>query len=506
MPIATGSIVAGKYRVDGMLGRGGMGIVVAATDLELERKVAIKFVERTDEQAAARFLREARSAARMDSEHVTRVFEVSRLDESTPFIVMERLEGEDLAKVIEAGRLPVPLAVNYVMQVCGALAQAHAARIVHRDLKPGNLFLHRRADGSRVVKVLDFGISKTLEGTALTESQAIVGSPQYLAPEQIEHPERVDHRTDIWALGVVAHELLSGERPFRGGTMVELCMNILSSEPARLAGRVSGVSEDLDAVLRRCLAKSMAARWDSVADVAEALAPFADAEAAQLLPAIQRAAARPVSTPPTPHSPIPARALLGQGGAMADTVDHGLEQRASRTGSRQAPWTLVAFGLLLVVVLWMALRTEGTPVAAEPRPLSAPPVPTALPAVPSPKALEDPVPARAEQAPSAVAPAPAIAPAPEPLPARSTKPGARSAPKAEPATKAEPAPEKPAVAAAVQPPSCRVIEVVENGRRVEPSAGRVTFEWARRLCQSQPRPGSSYSLSESGISVKCACD
>jgi eukaryotic-like serine/threonine-protein kinase len=516
LPIAPGSIVLGKYRVDGMLGRGGMGIVVAATDLELERKVAIKFVERTDEQAAARFLHEARAAARMDSEYVTRVFEVARLDPNTPFIVMERLEGDDLAKVLAAGRLPVVEAVGYVMQVCAALAHAHAARIVHRDLKPGNLFLHRRSDGSRVIKVLDFGVSKTLEGTALTESQAIIGSPQYLAPEQIEHPGKVDHRTDIWALGVVAYELINGERPFRGGTMVELCMNILAAEPAPLAGRVSGVSEGLDAVLRRCLTKSMAARFDNVAELAEALAPFAEADAARLLPAIQRAAPRPVSTPATPHAPLDARAALGRDSAMDDTVDNGLEQRAARTGPRQTPWTYAAIGLLLAAVVWIALRTDrsgGDPSASD-APLQtlgtaqAAAVPPAPPAVTIPDAPPASVLPEVAPPPSPGTPSAPPAPQPEAPTAKLAKPTARSTSKAaeSASAKLEAAPAKMPPAAPA-PPSCRVIEVIENGGRVEPAAGRITFEWARRLCQSQPRAGgNAYSLSESGISVKCACD
>lgn len=237
-PVAVGDRVAGKYRVDGILGRGGMGVVVAATDLELARKVAIKFVERNDEQAAARFLREARAAANLDSEHITRVFECGRLEQGLPFIVMEQLRGDSFATLTQKGPIPVQNAASYMMQICDALAQAHARRLVHRDIKPDNLFLHTRSDGSRIVKVLDFGVSKALGGTALTESTAIVGSPPYLAPEQIEHSDRVDPRTDIWALGVVFYELISGERPFRGTTMVELCMNIITTEPPPL-GRKS---------------------------------------------------------------------------------------------------------------------------------------------------------------------------------------------------------------------------------------------------------------------------
>ncbi|AKV03853.1 Serine/threonine protein kinase PrkC, regulator of stationary phase [Labilithrix luteola] len=282
-PIAPGDIVAAKFRIDHLLGEGGMGVVFGAHHLTLNERVAIKVLrpEATSEpEAVARFLREARAAVRIKGEHVARVLDVGALDDGTPYMAMEYLEGADLATVVERqGRLPVAATIDYVMQASEALAEAHALGIVHRDVKPSNLFLTKRVDGTPCVKVLDFGISKVTnlaEGPefSMTQTQAVLGSPQYMAPEQMRSSRRVDARTDIWSLGTIVHELLTGEPPFSAQTMTELCAMILQDPAPSLRARRSDVPHALDAIVARCLEKDPSRRPASVLELAQQLAPF----------------------------------------------------------------------------------------------------------------------------------------------------------------------------------------------------------------------------------------
>jgi len=283
LPVKIGEIVAKKYRIDRPIGAGGMGVVVAAFHLELEQPVAIKFLNgeaaaRAD--ASERFRREARAAARIRSEHVARVLDIELLDERIPYMVMELLEGHDLERELEqTGPLPIPVAVDYVLQAIDAVAEAHAHGIVHRDLKPTNLFLARRPDGSRIVKVLDFGISKLIgaefgAGAALTRSASIFGSPLYMSPEQMRSARDVDARSDIWSLGAILYELIAGRPPFIGDSMPAVCVAILNETPRPLQQFVPSAPPAIDEILSRCLARDPAARFDSVADLAAALAPL----------------------------------------------------------------------------------------------------------------------------------------------------------------------------------------------------------------------------------------
>jgi serine/threonine protein kinase len=285
-----GDVLAQKYVVERVLGAGGMGIVVAARHKTLGQRVAMKFLlpEVTKgTEAEERFLREARAAVGLRSEHIARVLDVGTLDSGAPYIVMEHLDGSDLKRVLEArGPLPVPVVAEYVLQACEAIAEAHSLGIVHRDLKPANLFVTTRPDGSPLIKVLDFGISKSvsLAGTSedastLTRTDAILGSPTYMSPEQLRSPKEVDHRTDIWALGVLLYELLSDTLPFDGDNLTALTVKIVMEAPAPLAARVSPLSPVLEAVVRKCLEKDPAARFANVGELAQALAPFAPAEA-----------------------------------------------------------------------------------------------------------------------------------------------------------------------------------------------------------------------------------
>ena len=220
--LRAGQVADGRYRIERIIGHGAMGVIYEATHLNLGRRVAIKvLLEGTNREdvSAQRLLREARAGMGLQSEHVAHVLDVGFLPSGEPFIVMELLEGADLRAVIDArGALPVDEAVDYVLQACEALVEAHARGIVHRDLKLGNLFLTKRVDGSPLVKVLDFGVSKVSADPAgrdmsLTESRAMLGSPHYMSPEQIRSSRNVDNRTDVWALGVILYKMIRRRHP-----------------------------------------------------------------------------------------------------------------------------------------------------------------------------------------------------------------------------------------------------------------------------------------------------
>lgn len=271
---AVGDTVAGKYRIERELGRGGMGLVVAATHVHLNTTVALKFLH--DPTAAgpnvvARFLREARASAQLRSDHVCRVLDYGS-ENDIPYIVMELLVGTDLGRLIRERPLAEGAAAEMVRQACEGLAEAHAAHIVHRDLKPSNLFLTHRKDGSPLVKVFDFGIAKAPEGidVQLTQTQSVVGSPGFMSPEQLRSSKTVDSRSDIWALGVILYELISGRLPFEGETITELAVKVTIDQPAPL----DGYDPNFTAVVFRCLEKDPANRYQTINELAAALTPF----------------------------------------------------------------------------------------------------------------------------------------------------------------------------------------------------------------------------------------
>jgi serine/threonine-protein kinase len=281
--VREGDVLAGKYRIERLLGVGGMGVVVAARHEQLDQLVAIKFIRDDaldNDEAVERFLREARSAARLKSEHVARVLDVGRLDSGAPYMVMEFLEGHDLAHALtQDGPMAVDLAAALMTQVCEAVAEAHAAGIVHRDLKPENLFLTRTVGGSPKMKVLDFGVSKSSRlsddpRAKLTRTRTILGSPLYMAPEQMRSSRDVDARGDVWALGVVLFELLSGRSPFEAETMPELCLKIVSEPPLSLAQLRPAVPPALVEIVERCLEKDRNKRYENASELSLALAPF----------------------------------------------------------------------------------------------------------------------------------------------------------------------------------------------------------------------------------------
>jgi serine/threonine protein kinase len=283
MPFAPGDIIAGKYEILKLIGSGGMGYVVSAMHVELGEVVALKFLRPEAlqiEELVERFAREARAAAKIRSEHVARVFDVGTLPDGVPFIVMEHLAGQDLADVLaQGGALPIKVAVEYVMQACEALAAAHAAGVIHRDIKPENLFLTRHAQGLDFIKILDFGISKvalTPGGKrAFARTTMPIGSPVYMSPEQIRSSENVDARTDIWSLGCVLFELLTGVVAFDEPTLMQLSAAILEQDPVPLRTLVPDAPVELEDVLLRCLQKDVSKRYGNIAELAIALYPFA---------------------------------------------------------------------------------------------------------------------------------------------------------------------------------------------------------------------------------------
>jgi serine/threonine protein kinase len=280
--VAEGEILAGKYRVEKVLGVGGMGVVVAARHIDLDEKVAIKFLlpnMLSDGAAVARFQREAKAAVRIKSEHVARVFDVGRLQDGAPYMVMEFLEGSDLAALLARhGAMPLAQAVDFILQACVAVADAHALGIIHRDLKPANLFCVRRSDGQLSIKVLDFGISKLTEtdgsGMSFTQTNAMMGSPLYMSPEQFRSSKNVDARTDIWALGAILFELVTGETPFSAGSVPELAVRIATERAPSATALNPQVPPALAAIIARCLEREQEQRPRNVADLAVALAPL----------------------------------------------------------------------------------------------------------------------------------------------------------------------------------------------------------------------------------------
>jgi serine/threonine-protein kinase len=310
LPFTRGDVISGKYEVLGLTGAGGVGYVVSAMHVELGEPVALKFLRPqalAHPELVARFAREARAAARIKSEYVARVYDVGSLPSGEPFIVMEYLEGLDLGAVMQrSGPMPVLKAAEYVMQACEGLASAHALGIVHRDVKPGNLFLARRGSGMETVKVLDFGISKVALGgssskahQAFVQTTMLMGSPIYMSPEQIRTCDEVDQRTDVWSLGCVLFELLTGGCVFNAPTLMQLSAAILERNPVPLRSLLPDAPPELEAIVAKCLEKDAKKRFQNVAELALALFPFAPPRARLSAERCVLLVNRPSAAPPS---------------------------------------------------------------------------------------------------------------------------------------------------------------------------------------------------------------
>jgi serine/threonine-protein kinase len=372
----VGAIVAGKFRIERIIGAGGMGVVAVAMHLQLDQRVALKVLHdrtATDPSAVERFLREARAVAKLKSEHVCRVFDVGQLADGAPYIVMELLEGHDLAQLLAERSLAPAAAIELVLQACVAIAEAHAHGIVHRDLKPANLFVGHRLDGSPLVKVLDFGIAKAPNAAdaALTHTNAVLGTPAYMAPEQLRSTRDVDARADIWALGIIIYQAISGRLPFPGASLTEIAVKIAIEPPDPI-----DVAPPIAAAIARCLDKEREGRYRDVGELARAFAPFSG-------PAAHTSAA------------LATRLLGGDGTAptaaatpMYAPVPTTLQSAASAMGAPAAPrhtarWLgLGGVALAVAAIVIAGIASSGGDASAPPAPL-APLAPSAPPASPS---------------------------------------------------------------------------------------------------------------------------
>ncbi len=280
-----GTTVVDKYVVEDLLGVGGMGAVVSARRRWDGVRVALKVMlaaEAKHEDSTRRFFREARAAGVIDSPHVAKLLDFGRLDDGTPFMVLELLHGEGLDELIRT-RAPLPIeeAVDLILQAAEGVAEAHARGIVHRDIKPSNLHVSTATDGSALLKVLDFGISKApmkfeqeADGPSLTETNVTLGSPQYMSPEQLRSSKDVDARTDIWSLGLILHKMLTGRPAFEAPNVGAHFAMILADPPTRLRQRRPDAPQQLDDVLWTCLEKQREERWQDLGQFASALALF----------------------------------------------------------------------------------------------------------------------------------------------------------------------------------------------------------------------------------------
>ncbi len=408
MPIAIGAVV-GKYKVDRILGIGGMAVVAAATHLELGQRVALKVMRavRMTPESVERFITEARAAVSLKSDHVAKVLDVGRLPSGLPYIVMELLEGSDLATVLEReGALRPHLAIDYVLQACDAIAEAHKLGIVHRDLKPANLFLTHRRDGTPLIKVLDFGISKVAfqsrhqdrpsgSRRSLTEECTVMGSPAYMSPEQIRSTKNVDARTDIWALGAILFELVTGHAPFASENIGETFSKILEKPAPRLETYLPNAPLGLNEIIAKCLEKDLKKRWVTVGAFALALQSLGVKPSMSTLPSWESVQVSVPSSPPpsSGHLVIPTPAPVSRAHDETYVLD-----------GRRRPSTLTKVAVTVFAILgggfgaFMLFRFLSP---ADPMPVSTPA------ATPLPPTTTTSVPIATTAAPVAVAPTPA---------------------------------------------------------------------------------------------------
>jgi serine/threonine-protein kinase len=363
-----GDTLAGKYVVEGLCGRGGLAVVLSAMHAGLAQRVAIKMLLPEwagDGEVVQRFVREGRAATRIKSEHVVRVFDVDTLDNGAPYLVLEYLEGHNLDDVVAMwGPLPVDTAIDWILQAVEAIAEAHSYGIIHRDLKPANLFLTQRADTSACIKVIDFGLSKLTDprmsgdSAKLTRPTDVMGSPHYMAPEQLRSACDADARADLWALGAVLHELLTGQPPFRGATMPELCATVLTAPPPRVSAVREDVPPEIEEAVMRCLEKDPCARFSSAAEMARALAPFGTDLARRSCARIERvleAGGRMSELTPLPSRALDIRAEI----ATRPSQRPGVQREANMAGQVLVGAFLILLGLGVGGFLGMYAAVHG---------------------------------------------------------------------------------------------------------------------------------------------------
>lgn len=379
IPVRPGDVLAGKYRIERVLGHGGMGVVVAARHLELGELYAIKFLlpeALTTPDALDRFMREARASARLKGEHIAKVHDVGRLESGLPYMVMEFLAGSDLNQVVrQRGPLPVEEVATYALQVCEALAEAHSLGIIHRDIKPANLFLIQRPNGTPCIKVLDFGISKqiTAENVDLTKTGMVMGSPLYMAPEQMLRSKGVDARSDVWAMGVVFYKLLTGATPFTADTTMEVAARVLQEPHVPPSHLRSGLPVEVDAITARCLEKKPEHRFQSINELAVALRPLTAMRGLGSHDTVARApfpshvsmsqpelAPGTVSQPETGSTGVTASVTEVLPGSNTAPTTWGQTAPGSNSSKGAGKALAAAIGVILIgsVGVWFALRSS----------------------------------------------------------------------------------------------------------------------------------------------------
>jgi serine/threonine protein kinase len=439
-PFAVGRVLAGKYLLEAMIAEGGLGIVMRAMHVELGKPVAIKFLKPHilgKPVLVERFRREAQLAASIQSDHVVRVLDVGSVEHGGPFMVMELLEGEDLGTVVSKTPLPVDLAIDYLIQACDALAEAHVLGIVHRDLKPENLFVVRRKNTSAIIKILDFGISKTyerkvqLEGAPrvrqMTGAEDRFGTPLYMSPEQLVKTSSVDSRTDIWALGVVLYELVTGALPFDADTVAGYSACVVSMPHIPISTRLANAPPNLDAIIDKCLEKNPDERYRNVAELVVELVSLVAPGSITRTDRIKRFVLeggdsirppRPLSSPEITVTELPPLIVNAKPLEAPFLISAAPTER-----ERSRPWPLIAIGgglLLIMAIAIVVLLTRPAPEVGAPpttartvAPEAAPPAPVvSMPAV---TAAPEPTPSATVSTakPTPPAPAPRAAPAPK---------------------------------------------------------------------------------------------
>ncbi len=384
IPLKIGDVVADAYHVERVVGVGGMAVVAVASHVSQRHRVAIKMLlpaTASSAEVVKRFEREQRTLMQLHSEHTLRIYGAGNHG-NHPYMLVEYLEGSDLAELLKnQGPVPIETAVEYILQACHAIAEAHSLGITHRDLKPGNLFLTRRTDGSPCLKVLDFGISKVTDTgpssqeATLTRTKAVMGSPFYMSPEQMISARNVDARTDIWSLGITLHELLTKTLPFAANTAKQVCARILGDKPTPLRKIRPMYPQGLEETVLRCLQRRPEERFANIADFATQLAEFGPEHSRYAVTAIYELV-QPSELQTQPGTPD---ALLASD--QPDPGDTTIYLEGSREQPRGRSWPALLFGLATFAVGtgvgWvLSLPTDPTrSVAATPaaEPDQAPP-------------------------------------------------------------------------------------------------------------------------------------
>ncbi len=485
VPLQEGDIINDAYRVERVIGSGGMAVVVAALDLHSPRRVAVKVLFRRaagSPEVLKRFEREQQVVLRLRGEHVARLLD-SGIYKNAPYMVMEYLQGSNLAETLRVqGPVPIDLAVEFILQACEAVAEAHARDIVHRDLKPGNLFLTRRPDGSPCIKVLDFGIAKVLapdragDESTLTKTTTVMGSPFYMSPEQVISPRSVGTPTDVWSLGVILFELITGKIPFAAKTPEKVCARVLNDPPDSLRALRPECPEGLESAIVKCLQRRPEHRHADVAAFAKAIAPFAPKHA-RIAPArIARILVKPEAAAPPRDS---SHDLVAARDAAEVVEPPTLYIPASRRGGSHKTILLAAFGIAMLALGFAGgFLMRAKPPAQPPAPsiASAPLPPVTSIVLASPSAAET----------ESAAPEPSAALADIPIELDLDEDAARAAAKhrAELRRKRE----AEAAAASAQTASADVAAPAASAAEPTPADVPVTRSSAPRSSSSRPTP------------------